>query len=271
MRYLAILLALVCVPCLNSAYAQQAKTDTPASDVSNANSAAVLDAPARSQRRVVLSAQATPDQYRTYVQEWAKRVEAAGRQDFPQINAVRRHGSMVLAVGLGPEGQLLSVSVARTSGIAALDAAAIKVVAQAAPFAVFPEEIRRNTDVLVINREFSFSPDSRLKVGNASPVSEGSDIAARTNVGQAGALQGCAVPKYPRESADANESGTVLLAFKLSVEGAVIESMIQRSSGYSRLDAAAIEALSKCAFRPLMSNGTPREGWALLEFKWVLE
>ncbi len=271
MRPLSTLLALLCVPCVNLAYAQRATTDVQASDTRNAISAAVLNAPPRNQRRVVLSAQATPERYRAYVQEWAKRIEAASRQDYPQINAVRRNGATVLTVGLGPEGQLLSVAVARTSGIAALDAAAIKAVAQAAPIAAFPDEIRRDTDVLMINRELSFSTDSRLVVGAVAPAADASAGAVRHLISQAHASQGCAVPKYPQESAYANESGAVLLAFKLSVDGAVIESMIQRSSGYSRLDAAALEALSQCTFRPLLSEGVPREGWALLEFKWVLE
>jgi len=271
MKLRSCFLILLGVLWLDPAYSQQASTSGSANDGGPAFSEPMTVAAARNQRRVILSPQATPDRYLTYVQAWARRIEAAGKQDFPQINAIRRHGSMLLTIAVGPEGQLLSVAVARSSGIAALDAAAFKVVAQAAPFAPFPEEMRSDTDVLIINREFTFLADSRLTLGKDISVSDASLSLGRNMKFEKPDTRGCVAPKYPADSAEVGESGIVQLVFRLSVDGTVMESMVQKSSGYSRLDAAAIDALSQCRFRPLMSDGQPREGWALLEFKWQLE
>lgn len=85
------------------------------------------------------------------------------------------------------------------------------------------------------------------------------------------AKNSCAQPQYPPASRRNEESGTVLLRFLIGVDGRVIESQVQTSSGYGRLDNAALSALSRCVFKPGTVNGKPEQSWASLKYKWELE
>jgi TonB family protein len=51
------------------------------------------------------------------------------------------------------------------------------------------------------------------------------------------------------------EEGTVTLKFLIGVDGKVIQADIEKTSGFTRLDEAARNALSKCQFRP--ASDTP--------------
>src|SRR5205807_6943956 len=55
--------------------------------------------------------------------------------------------------------------------------------------------------------------------------------------------RGCEKPPYPAASLRANERGIVRLNFLIDVDGKVLESKVERSSGYRRLDEAARAAL----------------------------
>jgi len=81
----------------------------------------------------------------------------------------------------------------------------------------------------------------------------------------------CEKPEYPSASRRANETGTVLLSFLIDQSGKVIDSKIERSSGFRRLDEAAKAGLGLCKFRPATVNGAPVQAWARIEYVWRLE
>lgn len=81
----------------------------------------------------------------------------------------------------------------------------------------------------------------------------------------------CDKPEYPAAARRANETGTVLLNFLIDVNGKVVESRVERSSGSRRLDEAAREALELCNFRPATVDGKPTRAWARIEYVWRLE
>ena len=58
----------------------------------------------------------------------------------------------------------------------------------------------------------------------------------------------CAKPEYPSASRRLDESGTVIVRFLIDVDGRVLESKVETSSGFSRLDEAARTALGRCRF-----------------------
>ena len=60
-------------------------------------------------------------------------------------------------------GSVERVVIDRTSGRKVLDAAAIKIVEMAAPYAPFPPDIRRDTDVLDITRTWTFEKGGELR------------------------------------------------------------------------------------------------------------
>lgn len=81
---------------------------------------------------------------------------------------------------------------------------------------------------------------------------------------------GCEKPKYPRASLLAEETGMVMLALLVGADGRVTDAKIEKSSGYPRLDKAALEALSLCKFKPGTVDGKPEPGWAKLSYEWKL-
>jgi protein TonB len=81
----------------------------------------------------------------------------------------------------------------------------------------------------------------------------------------------CQKPSYPSASVRNEEEGTVQLRFLIGVDGKVIDTKVEKSSGFARLDDAAVRALSKCDFKPGTVNGKPEQSWARVDYKWKLE
>jgi TonB family protein len=80
----------------------------------------------------------------------------------------------------------------------------------------------------------------------------------------------CAKPEYPSASSRLEEEGTVSLRFVVGADGNVIESYVENSSGFRRLDEAARSAISKCQFTPSIKDGVPVEGVARMKFTFKL-
>ena len=81
----------------------------------------------------------------------------------------------------------------------------------------------------------------------------------------------CEKPDYPSASRRLEEEGTVSLRFLVGADGKVIQSEVEKSSGFKRLDEAARAGLSKCAFKPATVDGKPEQGWASMKYTWRLE
>jgi protein TonB len=95
-----------------------------------------------------------------YQLAWQQRVEYAGNKNYPaQARRDGIQGDVRLMVSLLPDGSIRKVEVLATSGNPLLDAAAIRSVHLAAPFAPFPPKISRKADVLEIIRTWQFRRD----------------------------------------------------------------------------------------------------------------
>jgi len=81
----------------------------------------------------------------------------------------------------------------------------------------------------------------------------------------------CQRPEYPRDSARNREQGLVRLKILVSHEGRARDVVVERSSGYRRIDEAAVEDAKRMCFRPAVRNGVPVEVWTTLDYKWVLQ
>jgi len=81
----------------------------------------------------------------------------------------------------------------------------------------------------------------------------------------------CEKPDYPSASRRMEEEGTVSLRFLVGADGKVLQSEVEKSSGFKRLDEAARAGLSKCAFKPATVDGKPEQGWASMKYTWRLE
>jgi protein TonB len=81
----------------------------------------------------------------------------------------------------------------------------------------------------------------------------------------------CDKPPYPAAARRANETGTVRMLFLIDVDGKVLDSKVERTSGSRRLDEAARAGLSLCKFKPATLNGRPERTWGRIDYVWTLE
>ena len=133
-------------------------------------------------------------------------------------------------------------------------------------------------------RETADTPQlPRQSLGPVSPAPQApvSSLAPATtsSLGQSSALPQarirasaqCVAPSYPRRSIINNEQGVSQLELLIGEDGRVRESRISKSSGFFRLDQAALQALSACEFEPERVNGVAREAWARIRYVWRLD
>jgi len=78
-------------------------------------------------------------------------------------------------------------------------------------------------------------------------------------------------PKYPLISKRRDEQGRVVLRVALDEEGRVGQVQIKTSSGFARLDTAAVNAVKKWRCKPAMQNGFAVPAIALQPFVFILE
>lgn len=76
---------------------------------------------------------------------------------------------------------------------------------------------------------------------------------------------------YPRASRRAGESGRVVLRVFIDEAGLPRQVQVNQSTGFARLDEAAINAVQKARFKPYSDNGQPVAGWALVPLSFDLE
>lgn len=81
----------------------------------------------------------------------------------------------------------------------------------------------------------------------------------------------CAKPEYPAASVRAQETGLVVLQFLIGHDGMVLDSKVERSSGFRRLDDAAKRGLSLCKFKAGTEEGKAVQSWARIEYLWKLD
>jgi protein TonB len=113
-------------------------------------------------RKAFIGSRAQEYRFAQYVEDWRLKVERIGNLNYPDSARGRIYGSLVLTVSIKADGNLDTVEVQRSSGHQILDRAAERIVKMASPFARFPANISRDTDILVITRTWTFAPGDRL-------------------------------------------------------------------------------------------------------------
>jgi protein TonB len=113
-------------------------------------------------RKQFIGARAAESRFAQYVEAWRQKIERIGTLNYPEGARGRIYGSLRLTVSIKPDGNIDDVQIDRPSDYKVLNDAALKIVRLAAPFAAFPPEIRKDTDILVITRTWTFAPGDRL-------------------------------------------------------------------------------------------------------------
>jgi TonB family protein len=83
-------------------------------------------------------------------------------------------------------------------------------------------------------------------------------------------INSCAHPRYPADDLRAEHTGKVTLAFLVNDDGKVVDSRVEKSSGYSGLDEAARVPLSLCHFKA-MPDDKPGLQWVRIQWVWTLD
>lgn len=84
--------------------------------------------------------------------------------------------------------------------------------------------------------------------------------------------KGLSPPTYPSESKKLGEEGPVGLALYLNAEGKVQEAKVETSSGFPRLDEAAVkQATRSWKFEPCTEDGKPVACWYKIKFRFQLK
>jgi protein TonB len=118
---------------------------------------------AKRPKRRFVGARAQEYRFARYVEDWRLKVERIGNLNYPEAaRAQKLYGSLLLTVGIRADGSVESIAVDRTSGQKVLDLAAEKIVEMASPYAAFPLDIKRDTDILYITRTWTFAPGDSL-------------------------------------------------------------------------------------------------------------
>ena len=104
----------------------------------------------------------------------------------------------------------------------------------------------------------------------APPAPRPQAVAARIDVSS------CEKPEYPAAALRADATGTTKIRFTVDAAGAVSKAEVERAAGSSRehrlLDRTAVDALSKCRFRPGTDDqGKPVGGTTVVEYVWKTE
>jgi protein TonB len=113
-------------------------------------------------RKKFIGARAAEDRFAFYEDAWRVKVERVGTLNFPAEARGRIYGNLRLTVTIRADGTVESIELDRSSGLKVLDAAAFKIVRMATPFAVFPSDIRREYDQIVITRTWFFGQGDKI-------------------------------------------------------------------------------------------------------------
>jgi len=113
-------------------------------------------------RKRFIGANAREYRFAQYEEDWRGKIERVGTLNYPAEARGKLYGVLRLTVTIRPDGSVESMDLDRSSGLKILDQAAFRIVRMAAPFAAFPADIRKDTDLLVITRTWFFAQGDKV-------------------------------------------------------------------------------------------------------------
>ena len=113
-------------------------------------------------RKKFIGARTEEYRFAQYIEDWRHKIERIGTLNYPAAARGKLYGKLILTVAINADGQIGRIDINRSSGHKMLDDAARRIVQMAGPYSPFPPDIRRDTDVLEITREWSFTQGDQL-------------------------------------------------------------------------------------------------------------
>ena len=98
-----------------------------------------------------------------YVESWRQKVERIGNVNYPEAaKSQKLYGKLQMTVSIKADGSIENIVIDKPSNHKVLDDAAKRIVELAAPYAVFPADIKKDTDILSITRTWTFTQEDLL-------------------------------------------------------------------------------------------------------------
>lgn len=114
-------------------------------------------------KRKFVGARTQEYRFAAYVEAWRQKVERVGNLNYPEAAKEQKiYGQLRMTVSIKADGSLEKIDINQSSGHQILDDAARRIVELAAPYAPFPEDIRKDTDILSITRTWTFTRQDSL-------------------------------------------------------------------------------------------------------------
>lgn len=114
-------------------------------------------------RELVVSIDAKQTDVANYIGAWRNKVERIGTLNYPkELLQKNRKRSPVVEVSIARSGSIRSAKILRTSGSAATDQAALRILRLAAPYNPFPDELAVGNDALTFVYEWHFSSGGKV-------------------------------------------------------------------------------------------------------------
>ncbi len=114
-------------------------------------------------KRKFIGARTKEYRFALYVESWRQKVERIGNMNYPEAaKAQKLYGQLRMTVSINADGSLESVVIDQKSNYQVLDDAAKRIVELGAPYTTFPEDIKKDTDILSITRTWTFTQEDAL-------------------------------------------------------------------------------------------------------------
>jgi protein TonB len=117
-------------------------------------------------KRKFFGARVREYRFAAYVESWRQKVEKVGNLNYPEAaKAQKLYGQLRMTVSIQADGNVEKIELNQSSGHKVLDDAARRIVELAAPYAEFPPEVRKDTDIIEITRTWTFTREDTLASG----------------------------------------------------------------------------------------------------------
>jgi protein TonB len=108
-------------------------------------------------RRTQIGGSVTDKRFEQYLAAFRRKIACSSLKHYPEAARDKTYGDLIITVSVLADGSFEKARIDRSSGLKVLDDGALDIARQAAPFAPFPPEIRRDFDALDITRTWTFT------------------------------------------------------------------------------------------------------------------
>ena len=114
-------------------------------------------------RRRYISPSTREEVYAAYADRLRSKIEQRGTANFPSINGHKLYGELTLNITVNAKGQVVDTEIVHSSNQRWLDQRSLAIIRAAAPFGDFTDDMKRQTDELVLTWRFNYTNDQVLR------------------------------------------------------------------------------------------------------------